>query len=182
MTGPNANDDEFDARMRAVLRTLPVPNDAYVSLPRRSFLQLGIGVLSLTALGAAGWYTQQSLGTPPFVRHAFAHVSEESGLRGVLVPDLPAVNALLGRPLPGVLQLCKECVVDGYRVWHVLSYLDNLGYVSVLAFRGRAPSLSGAGHWLHGHWQVVRTQEDNPLLVLSPQQAALEVVVNQLQS
>ncbi|MBI1423349.1 MAG: hypothetical protein GC149_07780 [Gammaproteobacteria bacterium] len=182
MTRQSDNDDEFDTGMRHLLRRLPVPEDDYVNLPRRSFLQLGAVAMGLTALGASGWYTQQYLSAPPFVRHAFAHVEEESGLRGVLVPDLQRVKATIGKPLPGVMQLCKDCVVDGYRAWHLVNFLDNLGYVSVLVFRGSAPSLSGSGHWLRGYWQFLAAEQNRRMLVLSPERQALNAVVKELQA
>lgn len=180
MSNRYGDDEAFDATMRRTLSSLPVPEGELAQLPRRDFLRMSMAAMGLATLGVASWVGQEYLNTPMLARQAFAHVEEESGLRGILVPDMAAVQMALGKPLPGVLQLCKDCTVGGYAAWHLNSYLDNLGYVQVLAFRGQAPSITGHGHWLQGYWHFLKGEEGSLILVLSRHLAAVKAVVRQL--
>jgi hypothetical protein len=182
MSNRYEDDDAFDADMRRALSDLPVPEGELAHLPRRDFLRAGMAAAGLATLAAAGWAGLAYETTPTLVRLAFAHANEESGLRGLLVPDMAGVRLALGKPLPGVLQLCKDCVVDGYAAWHLNSYLDNLGYVHVFAFRGAVPALTGQGHWLGGYWHFLAGAHGAPILVLSRHLAAVDAVVRQLQA
>lgn len=182
MSNRYEDDDAFDAAMRHTLSSLPAPEGELAHLPRREFLRTSAVAAGLAAFGVAGWMGVTYETTPALVRLAFAHADEESGLRGVLVPDMATVQLALGRSLPGVLQLCKDCTVDGYAAWHLNSYLDNLGYVHVFAFRGAVPALTGRGRWLRGYWQALAGEQGAPLLVLSHQLAAVDAVVRQLRA
>ena len=182
MSNLYGDDGIFDAAMRECLNSLPMPEGELVQLPRREFLRVGMVLAGLATLGVGGELGREYLAVPALVRLAFAHAAEESDLRGVLVPDLAAVQLALGKPLPGVLQLCKDCTVDGYQAWHLNSYLDNLGYVQVFAFRGAVPAVIGKGHWLRGYWQLLAGAQGAPVLVLSRHSAAVKAVVRQLQA
>lgn len=180
------DDEAFDAAIRTTLRSLPVPDPASVHLPRRNFLRAGIAAAAgLITLGAGGAVSLSYAETPRFVRAAFAHTAEESALRGVLVPDLPDALAALDLPpdksLPGVLQLCKSCEVDGYPAWHLMVFLDKLGYVDIFAFRSQLP-LHGQGHWLRGQWTILSERRAYPLLVISKNAEAMSAVLRPLQA
>lgn len=182
MSNRYEGDEDFDAAMRRTLSSLPIPEGELAHLPRRDFLRMGMAAAGLATLGVAGWVGLEYQSTPELARLAFAHAEEESGLRGVLVPNMASVQLALGKSLPGVLQLCKDCTIDGHAAWHLNSYLDNLGYVHVFAFRGAVPALTGHGHWLRGYWHVLAGEHGAPVLVLSRHLAAVEAVVRQLQA
>ena len=177
-------DDEFDAPMRTLLHSLPVDESAPLALPRRRFLRAGATVAGAAFLicGAGGLGLAYA-DTPPLVRAALAHVRDESGLRGDLVPLAPVRQALgLGpnAPFPGVLQLCKRCVVDGQPSWHVSVFLDGLGYVQIIAFRQPVDIADGHGWWLGERWRVYAAPHRNTLILLSPNAAALQKVAHRL--
>jgi hypothetical protein len=153
----NKDDEAFDAAMRQNLRSLPVPEGEEISMPRRDFLRFGVaaGIATIGVTGWTGWQYQQ---TPTIVQQAFAHVHEESGLRGALVSDA-GLRAMLGmasaKPFPGAVQLCKSCVIGGHAAWHLNTYLDNLGVVQVLAFKASLPDAAGDGHWFGRSWRLL---------------------------
>lgn len=174
------DDAEFDQAMRQQLNSLPVPHTAMVVAPRRAFLRMGIAAMGLASVSMAGWLAWQYEETPELVRLAFAHAKDEAGLRGVLVTDLATVQLALGNPVPGVLQLCKNCKVGGYQAWHLNSYLDDVGYVQVFLFRGLVSKMNSRGRWLNGHWQWLNGKQGFLTLVLSDQLVAVESVVRTL--
>lgn len=177
-------DDEFDTRMRALLRSLPINENAPLPLPRRRFLRAGAAVVGAAFLACgAGGLGLAYADTPPLVRAALAHVHEESELRGDLSPLAPVRQALgLGpnAPFPGVLQLCKRCVVDGRLAWHVSVFLDGLGYVQIIVFRQPVDIAAGRGWWLGKRWLVYAAPHRNTLILLSPSAAALQKVAQRL--
>jgi hypothetical protein len=170
------DDDAFDAAMRRSLRELPVPEDDSIQLPRRNFLLFGVAA-GLATIGVTGWVGLQYQQTPQIVRLAFAHISDESALRGALVSDAE-IRAMLGMPtgktFPGAVQLCKSCVIGGHAAWHLSTYLDNLGYVQILAFKEALPDTSGRGHWFGSYWQFL--PKSNGVLLLGRNDMALEMV------
>jgi hypothetical protein len=172
------DDDAFDAAMRHSLRELPVPDGEHIQMPRRNFLRFGLAA-GIATLGVTGWMGLQYQQTPEIVRQAFAHVEDESALRGILVPE-GELRLILGMPagksFPGAVQLCKTCVIGGHATWHLNTYLDNLGYVHVLAFRDLLPGASGHGHWLGGYWRFMNGISGKNVLLLARNSAALDTV------
>ena len=170
------DDDElFDARMRAILRGLPVA-EAPLAMPRRHFLRQGLALAAgLSAVSVGAWIGWQYADTPPLIRAAFRHMEEEAYVRGVLVADLAQVKQSIGlspgAAFPGSLQLCKDCVVAGLPAWHLNFYVEDAGYVHLLAFRRPIPPLPAGGHGLPGYWRVLA--EKTPILLLSKNSHAL---------
>lgn len=171
-------DSSFDRHMRALLGSLPVSErDIFKpALSRREFLQRGAGwAAGLAVLSTSGFLAWDRYSTPGLVRAAFAHVDEESSLRGILTPWEPVRAALGLKPdssLPGHLQLCKRCRVEGYEAWHMSSYLDQLGFVQALVFRTGVPTIEPRqGHWQGGYWAFHPRRE--PVLLLSSNHTAL---------
>lgn len=172
------DDEAFDAAMRRSLRELPVPEGESIHLPRRDFLRFGIAA-GLATLGVTGWMGLQYQQTPKIVRQAFAHVGDEADLRGMLVAE-GGIQSMLGmaagKTFPGTVQLCKSCVIGGHDAWHLNTYLDNLGYVHVLAFKEPLPDASGQGHWIGGYWRFVSGTSGTKVLLLGRSVAALNAV------
>lgn len=175
-------DDPFDARMRTLLRELPLPEQPLTlsapPLPRRAFLRQGLGwTAGLAILSLGGLLGRDYLHTPPLVLAAIRHVDEETGLRGMLVPDPAPVRAALGLPAaapwPGILQLCKSCRVDGHRAWHLSLFQERLGYVQVLIFQHILPHAADQGRWLRHHWRFTAAPSGRSMLLLSRHPLAL---------
>jgi len=180
------NDDNFDSAVRHILRTLPVPEFAPVRASRRNFLRRGAAAAAgLATLGMTGWMATSYAATPRIVRLSIAHAEEERAIRGVLVPDMATVLRALSLPanraFPGIVQLCKDCVVGPYTAWHLNAYMDNLGPVQVFVFRTPVPDASGQGSWFGQHWQFLQTADRFPLLLLSRRPKALEAMATSLQ-
>lgn len=171
-------DSSFDRRMRALLGSLPISEQRLMkpALSRREFLQRGAGwAAGLAVLGTSSFLGWDRYSTPRLVRSAFAHVEEESSLRGVLTPWEPVRLALGLAPnssLPAHLQLCKQCQVEGHPVWHLSSYLDQLGFVQTLVFQDQIPAPgTRKGHWQAGYWTFL--PRARPVLLLSTNRTAL---------
>lgn len=174
-------DADFDRRMRRILAEMPTPAQPVANPARRAFLaRTGTLAAGAAALGIAGSAAWQYGHTPRLVRLAFAHVAEESQLRGILVPNPALATASLalppGRHLPGVLQLCKSCVVDSYPAWHFSVFLDSLGYVQILAFRKPIPLTPSSGNWWGSHWRYLTSGPGTPTLLLARSESALDKV------
>lgn len=149
----------FDRKMRALLQALPAPAEP-VTLPRRTFLRQGAGLTAAVAvLGMGGWLGWRRIQPPELIQAALQHVRDEADLRGILVPSLAPVRAALGlrdkQPFPGIVQLCKACQVGNRPVWHLTVFLDQLGYVQILAFQQALPPLPEQGRWFDHYWRVM---------------------------
>ncbi len=178
-------DHEFDVRVRALLRALPVEDGPPIEPPRRRFLALVAGAGAVLAVLGAGGLGLAYADTPPLVRASLAHVREEAGLRGELAPLAPVRAALglrAGASFPGTLQLCKSCIVAGLPAWHVSVFLDGLGYVQILAFRETVKLAASRGWWLGAHWQVLAPARRDVLVLFSHSAQALEKVARRLQT
>ena len=186
MTGDRMDDEAFDAAARRILRDLPVPELGPIRPARRNFLRRGLAAAAgLVALGTLGWGTASYAATPRIVRLSAAHGTDEEGLRGVLVPDMaPVLRALAlpaGQAFPGIVQLCKDCVVGPYPAWHLDAFLDNLGTVQVFVFRAPVPDASGQGWWWGQYWRFVPVGGRFPVLLLARRERALDEMAARLQ-
>lgn len=75
------------------------------------------------------------------------------------------------KTFPGAVQLCKSCVIGGHTAWHLSTYLDNLGYVQILAFKDPLQDAVGQGHWFGSDWRFIET---HGVLLLGRSVAALD--------
>lgn len=181
MTEDTQGDTEFDIAARRILQDLPVPVLAPVHPPRRDFLRRGLALaMGLATVGTGAWVATSYAATPRIVRLALDHGAEEEMLRGVLVPDMAPVLRALSLPpdraFPGILQLCKDCMVGPYPAWHLNAFMDNLGAVQVFVFRSPVPDAHGRGWWFGQHWRFLPVAGPAPLLLLSRRALALDAM------
>lgn len=181
-----SDNDEFDARLRRLLRDLPVPAEFAVAPPRRRFLRVGLAwAAGLAGVGiAGGWAMWRELSMPSLVRVAFAHAREEAEVRGIHVRDAAAAQAAFGiasqQAFPGALQLCKDCLLGDQSAWHVNLYLDDHGFVHLFALRD-APAVSVTeGRALEGYWRFFTSRSGFSVLALAENSQALSVITRTL--
>lgn len=185
MTKKYSDNDEFDTRMRALLRGLPVAEESATHLPRRRFFRSGLALAAgVAGLGVGAWTAWRVLATPPLVRAAFAHAQEEAEVRGIHARDFVAAQSAVGvnahHALPGVLQLCKDCTIAERPAWHMNVYLDDGGYVHLFAFPSTPPVTEIEGRTLDGHWRFFTSRTGITVLALAQNHHALDTVARTL--
>jgi hypothetical protein len=106
-------------------------------------------------------------GAPPahLLRHTPWHA--RSGVRRM---GLPA-----GEKLPGYTQLMRPCDIDGTRAYHLTTFFEKGGIVTVLAFEQPQRLSDGQGWWDNMHWKVVHSREGRPLVLVAQKKQALAV-------
>lgn len=186
MRKENSSDDSrFDDQMRSSLQSLPVlppPKELFRHPGRRVSRQV-IGWISAAAVAlllmAAAW-----IYPPTLVNSAWAHVEEEQGLRGDWIHNPTRLSAALdlrlGQPIPGLVQLRKNCVVDGHHAYHVSTFIDGKGWVTILSFQEPVTGAQGEGQWLGRHWKFLHDNTQHPVLLLSDNADALRYVAQAL--
>jgi hypothetical protein len=183
MNGQEQDDNrQFDDRARDMLRSLPTPElpAQHFRQPRRAERAGRAHAWWATAAAAVLAAVVAWLYPPALVNGAWAHVVEEQGLRGDMIREPQALYASLGlkggRPLPGLVQLRKICMVDGHRAYHISTFVDGKGWVNILVFQERVVPGSGRGQWLNRHWQFLTGSGQHPVLLLSENADALRAV------
>ena len=79
------------------------------------------------------------------------------------------------RKLPGYTQLMRPCDIDGSRAYHLTTFFEKGGIVTVLAFEQPQQIPDGQGWWANTYWQVVRSREGRPLVLIAQKKQALAV-------
>jgi hypothetical protein len=180
----NDDDQAFDGRMRAALRSLPVPARRPSPFRERGRRWTrGAAWFSATALCAS--VVAIVLFSPPrLVNQAWEHVAEETSLRGNFLPDTAKINASLGlaasQSLPGYVQLAKLCQVAGHDAYHVTTFVDGKGWVTILSFKSGIAGAKGQGQWMGRHWAFMDVKTERTVLLLSDDRKALQDVEHYL--
>ena len=174
-------DTAFDLRARAELALAFDPGQPPVLLLRntplwaRKGLQRAVVALLLTATGATAVLAMRP---PALVRGAIEHEYYERTLRGSFM-DASALLQHLGLgehlTLPGYPQLMRPCDIDGYLAYHLTTFFDKGGMVTVFAFDDAVALPEGSGWWGNVYWQVVASQGGRPLVLVAQKKKALAV-------
>lgn len=180
MTHPN-HEEQFDLRARAELSLAYEPGDAPAALLRhtpwlaRRGLQLCLAALLLLVTGAGGVL---ALRPPELVRGAIEHEYYERTLRGSFM-DTRQLLAQLGlehrQTAPGYPQLMRPCEIDGQLVYHLTTFFEKGGLVTVFAFDQPVRLKEESGWWNDVYWQVVTSKDGKPLILVSEKKKALAV-------
>ena len=174
-------DSAFDLRARAELSLAFEPGEPPAHLLRRTpllarrGLQSGVAALLLLGTGAGGVLAMRP---PELVRGAIEHEYYERTLRGSFMDAKPLLQHLgLGqsRAVPGFPQLMRPCDIDGHLVYHLTTFFEKGGMVTVFAFDAPLAIKEGSGWWGNVYWQVVTSREGKPLVMVSQQKKALAV-------
>ncbi len=149
-------------------------------------LALVVGVSGFVASLMAGGTGRHVPGTgggydlrpPELVRHAIEHEYYERTLRGSFI-DAPKLLAQLGldssRPVPGYPQLMRPCDIDGRLAYHLTTFFEKGGIVTVFAFDQPVSLKEDEGWWNDVYWQVVTGRDGRPLILVSEKKKALTV-------
>ncbi len=174
-------DTAFDLRARAELSLAFDPGQPPEHLFRRTplrarrGLQRALAALLLTATGATAVLAMRP---PALVRGAIEHEYYERTLRGAFMEAAPLLQHLgLGdrQALPGYPQLLRPCDIDGHLTYHLTTFFEKGGMVTVFAFDDPVALQDGSGWWGDVYWQVVTSQGGRPLVLVAQKKKALAV-------
>jgi len=113
---------------------------------------------------------------PTLVRSAIEHEYYERTLRGSFMPEADIARHLdlqPGRPLPGYTQLLRPCEIEGQRAYHLTTFFEKGGIVTVMAFDRPTALADGQGWWANTYWMVARSREGRPLVFIAQKTQAL---------
>ncbi|MDR0216454.1 MAG: hypothetical protein LBJ15_20980 [Comamonas sp.] len=174
-------DTAFDLRARAELSLAFEPGEPPAHLlrstpwyARRSLQRMFAALL----VGGSVTGAVFAMRPPEMVRSAIEHEYYERTLRGNFMPEAEIARHLdwpADRRLPGYTQLMRPCDIDGSRAYHLTTFFEKGGIVTVLAFEQPQQIADGQGWWANTYWQVVRSREGRPLVLIAEKKQALAV-------
>ncbi len=175
-------EDEFDLLARAELSLAYEPGEVPATLLRhtpllaRRGVQLGLAALVLMSTALVGVLAMRP---PNLVREAIEHEYYERTLRGNFMDAKPLL-AHLGLEhapvVPGYPQLMRPCEIEGQLVYHLTTFFEKGGMVTVFAFDKPITLKENSGWWADVYWQVVTSKNgDKPLIMVSQKKRALTV-------
>jgi hypothetical protein len=140
---------------------------------RRGF-QRGLVALALTGGGAG---VALAMRPPALVREAIEHEYFERTLRGSFMDPRQLLSriGIEGGPVPGFPQLMRPCDVAGQLAYHLTTFFEKGGMVTVFAFDKPVDLHEGGGWWNSAYWRVVRARNGKPLVLVAQQKKALSV-------
>lgn len=176
------SDAEFDLRARAELALAYEPGQPPDSLfrkptpwlARRSALR-GMAVL---LLGGAGTSAVMAMRPPQLVRGAIEHEYYERTLRGSFMEPrslLQHLGIAQSNAVPGYPQLMRICDIEGHVVYHLTTFFERGGMVTVFAFDEPVKLHEDTGWWANVYWQVVNSRDGRPLVMVAEKKSALAV-------
>lgn len=175
-------EDEFDLLARAELSLAYEPGDAPAVLLRHTPLlahrsvKLGLAVLLLLGAALTGVLAMRP---SELVRGAIEHEYYERTLRGSFMEAQPLLAHLgldTSAKVPGYPQLMRPCEIEGLLVYHLTTFFEKGGIVTVFAFDKPVSLKESSGWWADVYWQVVTSRKDGRSLILvSEKKKALAV-------
>lgn len=174
-------DNEFDLLARAELSLAYPAGQPPARLFRTKPLLRQRGVQwAIAALLVVSSATGTVLVMRPseFVRGAIEHEYYERTLRGNFMEAEPLLQQLglsQSKAVPGFPQLMRPCDIDGHLVYHLTTFFEKGGMVTVFAFNEPITIKEGAGWWDNVYWQVVTSRDGKPLVLVSQKKQALSV-------
>ncbi len=179
-------DTAFDLRARAELalafEATDAPAHLYREAPpllaRRAFQRAVLGLL----LAGSGTGAVLAMRPPGLVRSAIDHEFHERTLRGRYMDAAPLLQHLGLRPeqaVPGFPQLMRPCDIDGRRAYHLTTFFEKGGMVTVLAFDEAVALPAGSGWWADVFWKVILSRDGRPLVLVAQREQALAVAQSQ---
>jgi hypothetical protein len=172
-------DNEFDLRVRAELALAHEPGQPPDHLFRNTHLlargsvRRCIAALLLLCCALGGVLVMRP---SELVRGAIEHEYYERTLHGSFMEAQPLLRHLgLGnvKAIPGFPQLMRPCDIEGHLVYHLTTFFDKGGMVTVFAFDAPVQIKEGAGWWGNVYWEVVSSREGKPLILVAQKKTAL---------
>lgn len=179
------DETEFDLRMRVELAMACDPGEApphlFLESPRvpinRRRALLGLGALGLFGAGTGAVYAMLP---HALVRSAIEHEYYERTLRGQFMDGKVLLKHLgleQDRPVPGFSQLLRRCEIDGYTAYHLTTFFEKGGMVTVFAFDQPVTLPEDSGWWSSVYWQSLRSKAGKPLILVSEKKRALAIAL-----
>jgi len=174
-------DDEFDLRARAELALAYQPGEPPAALFRRTRWLARRWVRATCMLGffvCGAAAAVLALRPPELVRHVIDHEYYERTLRGsfIAAPELLKHLGLGGNgPVPGYPQLMRPCDIEGKLAYHLTTFFEKGGLVTVFAFDQPVALAEDEGWWNDVYWQVVTSRDGRPLVLVAEKKKALAV-------
>lgn len=174
-------ESEFDLRARAELALALDPGRPPESLYRRtpllqrSGMRRGIAAFAVAGILAGSFL---ALRPPELVRGAIEHEYYERTLRGSFMESKPLLQHLgLGgsKVVPGFPQLMRPCDIEGHLVYHLTTFFEKGGMVTVFAFDRPVRLKRDGGWWGNVYWKVVESRDGNPIILVTQRKKALAV-------
>ena len=178
---PDFQDSAFDLRARAEMALAFDPGQPPAHLFRNTPLLSRRGFQrGLAALLFAGGGTGAVLAMrpPELVRGAIEHEYYERTLRGNFMEGRKLLEQLgleKTKPLPGYPQLMRPCDIEGHLVYHLTTFFEKGGMVTVFAFEEPVSLQEASGWWGNVYWQVMTSREGKPLVMVAQKKKALAV-------
>ncbi len=172
---------DFDLRARAEMALAFPPSEPPAHLFRHTPWHARRGVRRLLAALLAGSTAASAvfaMRPPSLVRSAIEHEYYERTLCGSFMPEAEVARHLdlpPGQPLPGFTQLLRPCEIEGSRAYHLTTFFEKGGIVTVMAFDQPTALPDGQGWWANSYWQVARSREGRPLVLIAQKKQALAV-------
>jgi hypothetical protein len=174
--------DAFDLRARAELELAyeadAIPAHLFRHTPWHARRAVRLSCVLALVTGAILSLTL-ALRPPELVRAAIDHEYYERTLRGNFMAAGPLLAhlGLSDRPsVPGYPQLMRPCDIDGKLVYHLTTFFERGGMVTVFAFEKPVELKEQSGWWRDVYWQVVPSREEGRSLILvSEKKQALAV-------
>lgn len=172
-------DKAFDLRARAEMALAFDPGQppAYLfrhtPLLSRRGIQRGLAALLLAATGAGAVFAMRP---PTLVRDAIEHEYYERTLRGSFMQSrelLAHLGLSQQQPVPGYPQLMRPCEIDGRLAYHLTTFIEEGGMVTVFAFDQPVALKASSGWWNDVYWQVIDSRQGRPLVLVAQKKNAL---------
>ncbi len=177
---PDPEDTRFDLKVRAELAlafkaneppaNLYRPNQSW--LARRGFQRAVIALL----LASGGTGAVLAMRPPELVRGAIEHEYCERTLRGNFMDTAPLLRHLGLNPqqvVPGFPQLMRPCDIEGHLVYHLTTFFEKGGMVTVFAFDQPVALKEASGWWGNIYWKVITSRNGKPLVLVAQKKQAL---------
>lgn len=179
MPEPMPEEDDFDMSVRAALLNQTEAGEPPAALrralPWHARLSARLGGVALLLLAVL--LPLQLMRPDALVRDAIEHEYFERTLRGQFMPATPLLQQL-GLPpaagLPGYSQLMRPCEISGRTAYHLTTFFEKGGLVTLFAFKEPTTLADGSGWWGDVHWQVIRSRHGQPLILVAQKRQALE--------
>ena len=174
-------EDSLDLRARAELALAYEAGEAPSQLFRhtRWLDRLGMRIgLGLGLIAGAIMVAVLVLRPPALVRDAIEHEYYERTLRGNFIPTQPLLFHLglhNTTTVPGYPQLMRPCEIDGKLAYHLTTFFEKGGLVTVFGFDKPISLPEGSGWWNDVYWQVVTSRDGQPIIMVSEKKKALTV-------
>lgn len=171
-------DSEFDLNARAGLSMAFPSGDPPAGLYRhRPFWKKPtMPLMLLCGLLVSGIGGVLAVRPPELVRGAIEHEYYERTLRGQFMStaelaskfDLPAHS-----PVPGFTQLIRPCDINGKVAYHLTTFFEKGGMVTLFAFDGKTDLPQGRGWWSNVYWEVKHDTNGKVVVMVAQKEKAI---------